>query len=150
MSRRLLSLLRRPLAEQWLLARTWVLLLGVRAALSLQGFPRVRARHERRIARAHAAGPRPRRHRRSTLAWAVRTAGRYVPSSKPCLTQALVLDLYLHRAGYPSRIAVGVARGERGLEAHAWIESEGRVVLGGEDLSRYTELRSGDPSGPFC
>lgn len=147
MQRRIQSFLRRPAAEKWLLGRTWLFLLVVRAALVLASFARVRRWFERWNARppARLRG----RTRRSTLVWAVRTAGRYVPSSRPCLTQALVLDSYLRRRGYPSRIALGVARGAGRLEAHAWVESEGRVVLGGEDLARYVELRSGDPSGPF-
>jgi hypothetical protein len=69
-----------------------------------------------------------------------------VPSSRPCLTQALVLDSYLRRAGYPSRIALGVARGSQGeLEAHAWVESDGVIVLGGEERQRFAELRTDEP-----
>lgn len=146
--RRLQSLLRRSASERWLLLRTWPFLLGVRLALALGSYARVRAWLERRSARGRAGDPHP---SRSSLVWAVRAAGRYVPSSRPCLTQALVLDSYLRRAGYPSRLVLGVQRTRAGaLEAHAWVESEGRVVLGGEATGRYTELRAGGapPPGP--
>jgi hypothetical protein len=141
--RRIQSFLQRPAAERRLCLRTWCFLLAVRAALACSSYPRVRAWFERRNARERpAASARP---SRSLLAWSVRTAGRYVPSSRPCLTQALVLDSYLRRWEYPSRIAIGVARGSRGeLEAHAWVESDGVVVLGGEERARFAELRSDD------
>jgi len=143
---RILKVVGRP-AESWLVARTWLFLLVVRGSLAVTSFRRVRTFFER--------WNEPRRPPRGVLsreelAWAVRTAGRYVPSSKPCLTQALVLDSYLRRRGISSRVAIGVtrARGES-LEAHAWVESEGEVLLGGEDLERYTELRSSEADALF-
>ena len=139
--------LRRSPGDQWLFGRTWLLLLCTRASLVVLPFARVRKvfqqrgePRERLVERCAGAVPQT----RDRLAWAVRSAGRLVPSSKPCLTQALVLDLYLRRRGIPSRIAIGVERDGASIAAHAWVESGGRVVLGGQDLDRYTELR---PSG---
>ena len=75
------------------------------------------------------------------IAWAVRVASRYVPAAT-CLPQALAVRMLLKRQGYPARLHIGVAKGERGqLEAHAWVESQGRIVVGNsQDLSRYTPL----------
>ena len=75
------------------------------------------------------------------IAWAVAAASRCVPVAT-CLVQALAAQVLLGRRGHPVELHIGVARGARGrLEAHAWVESRGRVVIGGvDDLSRYTRL----------
>ena len=138
----------RGLRRRAFLVRTWATLLAVRAALVLVPFARLRAVLERfavprrRLVARAAREPRP-VHR---LARAVARAGRWVPSSKPCLTQALVLDVYLRRRGLASRIAIGVAREGEGIAAHAWVESGGEVVLGGANRDQFTELTAG--AGP--
>jgi hypothetical protein len=82
------------------------------------------------------------------IAWAVSVASRYVPAAT-CLPQALAVRMLLQQQGYPARLHIGVAKGEGGqLEAHAWVESEGRVVVGNsQDLSRYTPLPSLEVEG---
>jgi hypothetical protein len=77
------------------------------------------------------------------IAWAVRVARRYVPAAT-CLSQALAVRTLFRRQGYPAQLRIGVTKGERGqLEAHAWVESEGKIVIGGsQDLARYTPLPS--------
>lgn len=77
------------------------------------------------------------------IAWAVTVASRYVPGTA-CLSQASAAQALCLRHGYPAQLRIGVAKGERGtLEAHAWVESEGRIIVGGlHDLSRYTPLPS--------
>lgn len=75
------------------------------------------------------------------IVWAVTTASRYVPGSRNCLTRALAARSLLEGAGFPARLLIGVARGEEGrLEAHAWVEIQDRIVIGGSDLGRYTPL----------
>jgi Transglutaminase-like superfamily len=79
------------------------------------------------------------------IIWAVIAASRYVLGARPCLTQALAAQMLLKRQGYPASLRIGVARKERGeLQAHAWVESEDRVVVGGGDLSEYTCLAALD------
>lgn len=76
------------------------------------------------------------------IVWAVTVASRYVPKAT-CLTQALAARVLLARHGHPpTHLRIGVARGEEGrLEGHAWLESQGKVIVGGgEGLSRYTRL----------
>jgi hypothetical protein len=74
------------------------------------------------------------------MRWAVEVAGRYVPGAT-CLTQALALQIWLGRHGQSAALRLGVARGagER-LEAHAWLEHEGRVIIGAAERPRYTPL----------
>lgn len=75
------------------------------------------------------------------IAWAVPLAGAYVPAAT-CLTQALAAQALLARRGRPAQLRIGVARGRHGLlEAHAWVEVGGQVVVGGQlDLTRYSLL----------
>jgi hypothetical protein len=74
------------------------------------------------------------------LAWAVRAASRRVPKAS-CLTQALAGQIFLGMHGFASQIHVGVARGEDGdFSAHAWLDVDGRVVIGDHGLDRYTRL----------
>ena len=77
------------------------------------------------------------------VSWAVTVASRHVPAAT-CLTQALATQVLLGRRGCPTTLRIGVARGERGeFQAHAWVEYQGRVVIGGSDApSRFTPLAS--------
>jgi hypothetical protein len=75
-------------------------------------------------------------------AWGVRNAARLVPGAT-CLTQALAAQFLLARAGHRSQIRIGVAKDPDGrFLAHAWLMSDGRVLLGGtsRELQRYTAL----------
>jgi transglutaminase superfamily protein len=69
---------------------------------------------------------------------AVTTAARYVPGAT-CLPQSVVGRAMLLRAGYPAEIRLGVAKIPPGFEAHAWVYSDGLVMLGGS-VTQYTEL----------
>ncbi len=61
----------------------------------------------------------------------VRRLARFVPAAT-CLTQALGVYILLTRAGYRPQLQVGVARDARGqFAAHAWVELERRVIIGG-------------------
>lgn len=77
------------------------------------------------------------------VAWAVTMASRCVPQAT-CLTQAIAAQLLLAWRGYPTHLRIGVAKGEgERFRAHAWVESHGRVIIGGsESLLRYTPLPS--------
>ena len=65
------------------------------------------------------------------VAWAVEAASRRVPGTM-CLPQGMATHLLLGRLGQPSQLRLGVALKAGGeLEAHAWVEVNGRVVSGG-------------------
>ncbi len=64
------------------------------------------------------------------VASSVRRASRYVPAAT-CLTQALATQILLARRGQVSNLRIGVSKGQEGeLKAHAWVESEGKIVMG--------------------
>ncbi len=71
--------------------------------------------------------------------WAVLVATRYIPGIK-CLAQALAIQVLLVQRGYPAYLRIGVIKGEGKLSAHAWVETEGQVVGGLANPSRYALL----------
>jgi hypothetical protein len=78
------------------------------------------------------------------ISWAVMATGRYLLRVRPCLTQALAVRLLLMRRGYPADLHLGVATSDQGpIQAHAWVETGGRIVIGGStsELQHYTPLR---------
>lgn len=64
-----------------------------------------------------------------TVAW----AGRNLLADRPCLTQAIACRWLLARRGYDSTLRIGVRRDEDGIGAHAWLEIDGRIIIGGGD-----------------
>ena len=48
-----------------------------------------------------------------------------------CLTNALVAEALLARYGYPATLRIGASRQDGGFAAHAWVERNGEVVIGG-------------------
>lgn len=85
----------------------------------------------------------------SRIVWAVEVAARHVPGVT-CLVQSVVGLEMLRQAGYQAEIQVGInGTPEQPLRAHAWVESEGRILLGGErSASQYIPLSSSARSTP--
>lgn len=73
------------------------------------------------------------------LSWAVCRVSPFVPRAT-CLTQALALHVLVRRAGLHSRVCVGVAKQGVQLESHAWVESQGKVWLGGNQVDHYSTI----------
>ncbi len=74
--------------------------------------------------------------------WAIDVAGHFVPGAT-CLVRALALHTLLERYGEPSELKIGVAKDSNDqFLAHAWVQREGRVLIGGEESNRYTSLLS--------
>lgn len=68
---------------------------------------------------------------RARLGRAIRLAARAVPFAS-CLTQAEAGQILLARRGIASTVCLGVRETAIGaLAAHAWLISDGRVVIGG-------------------
>jgi hypothetical protein len=75
----------------------------------------------------------------------VRLCSRYVPHAT-CLTQALAARSLLSRQGQPAVLKIGVAKSDGNFEAHAWLEVDGRIVLGKRPFhSRYAVLGASRP-----
>ncbi|MBI4382315.1 MAG: lasso peptide biosynthesis B2 protein [candidate division NC10 bacterium] len=74
------------------------------------------------------------------LAWLVEVAGRYTPVTATCLKKALVLSWLLGRRGTQTGVRIGVAREKGRLKAHAWLDLDGQVIIGHQELERYETL----------
>ena len=74
------------------------------------------------------------------LAWLVNVAGRYSPFGTSCLKEALVLSWLMSQRGMATTLRIGVARRHGTLDAHAWLEHNGRIILGEADADAYAPL----------
>jgi hypothetical protein len=97
------------------------------------------ARTFRGVAPASAPDPR------ESVARAVNGDGRRVPEATTRLAQALTAQTLLVRRGLPAELRIGVRQAGAGnaprIEAHAWVECHGRVVVGDHaELAQYTRL----------
>jgi hypothetical protein len=116
----------------------------VRLAMWFVPFPILRVRLDsRRDAQARAHAPRRPTGGRgdlSRIARHVRLGSRIVPRCT-CLVQALVAEQLLAESGYLSVVRLGAARADDSrFSAHAWVEWEGTVVVGG-DVSGFVEFQ---------
>jgi hypothetical protein len=127
----------RPLALA-AIALSWVLLARALLRISRRPIPVL----ERRLARVAARLPALSRVDVERAAWAVTAAARRVPGTR-CLAWSLALGGLLAQMGVPSRLRFGVARqGPGAIDAHAWVECQGRDWSWGGDAARgYGVLR---------
>jgi hypothetical protein len=66
----------------------------------------------------------------SSIVSSVKACSRYVPYAS-CLTQALATRTLLQMKGQSSQLKIGVDKDEDNkLMAHAWIEVDGRIIIG--------------------
>jgi hypothetical protein len=119
--------------------KVWLLALVIRLALWLLPFG-VLQRLVRRWGRGTPGHGAARHRPPQVVAETVRYATRFVPRAS-CLTQALVTQVLLRRAGFAPALRIGLARRAGGaVSAHAWLENEGEVVIGGGRLDRFIPL----------
>jgi Transglutaminase-like superfamily len=136
---RLSRFYRLPTSERRLLAKAALLLGAIRVGLWLLPFRTLRSLLDKaaRFHRLRESDYQP----TDVVVWAVEVAARYMPGFNTCLTKALAAQVLLSRRGRPALLRIGVIRSAEGkFEAHAWVESDGRVVIGGYELERYTPL----------
>jgi hypothetical protein len=74
------------------------------------------------------------------LGYCVELASRLHPLRPTCLKKALVLFALLARRGVKAQVIVGAAKSDGKLDAHAWIEHQGQVIMGGPARERYSTL----------
>lgn len=130
-------------SERQLLFQAIALLNGVRLGLWCLPFSRLQALTVQLVGRTRTVNEAsivaPER-----IAWAVTVASRFTPGRVKCLARAFTVHILLHQYGHPSVLRIGVMKGKnRPLEAHAWVESNGRIAIGELDnLWQYTSLLS--------
>ena len=123
--------------ERRLLIRAWILLGVIRLGLELFPFSTLRKLLDRLRPKL---GTFKKEFSEEQLVWSVVIVSRYIPKAT-CLAQALTSQCLLQQAGHQARLHIGVTDSEEGrLKAHAWVESQGRILIGGFDINKYTHL----------
>jgi len=56
-----------------------------------------------------------------------------------CVPKALAARRLMHSAGYPSQLRIGVIS-QPTFEAHAWLEHEGSIIVGGDTGLEFGRL----------
>lgn len=139
--RRLLDWIRPRLQDRLLLVNTFLFLCLVRLGLRFLPFRTL----QKWLTHFSQFSPKtPERLSIGKIVWAVDTGTRYMPGGVKCLARALVTLTMMKQQGHSGELRIGVAKGQSGeLEAHAWIEHQGRVVIGYlSDLQRYVPMPS--------
>ena len=70
----------------------------------------------------------------------VEAVSRLYPFNPTCLKKSLVLFWMLRRRGFPAELRIGVRKPAGTLEAHAWIEHEGRVLFDEDTARQYLPM----------
>ena len=75
------------------------------------------------------------------MIWSVEVASSYLPLMKTCLVKSIAAQILLTQYGYKPNLCIGVRKDEKMLDAHAWVEINGEVVIGQTDLlTDYVKL----------
>ena len=134
---RLLRILQLPKAEFVLLVRALRTVASFRIALWLLPYNRVRRffSTEQVVADSIVSPAR--------IVRFIDAVSQYVPGAT-CLVRALAAETLLRRYGHHACLRIGVSKGSsQALLAHAWVESDGQVVIGGEEAGGLTPLQAG-------
>lgn len=129
--------------ERRLLLTAILLLPSFALALRFLGLMRFRAWLDLRPGAVLA----PRREPIASVATLVGAAANHGPFPSTCLTRSLLLDWLLRRRGVKSEMRIGVRVAKGTLEAHAWVEVDGRPVNDAPDIAqRYAPISGALPA----
>lgn len=148
MSSRLEKFGRLPWKERWTIVEAAAICAVVRLMLATTPYGRVSAmvgrvaRRSGRGGRLDATGEEVAR-----VVRAVGAASSAILGTGQCLVRALAAQVMLGRRGYRTEVKFGVEKdGDGVFGAHAWLERDGRVLIGGGvEPGRYAPLgRTGE------
>lgn len=120
------ALMSLPREEARLLGRAWLTLLLADVALRLSALPKVQRLLAPRAGPDSAAGGSTSPAR---LAQLVDIAARHHIRPMQCLQRSLVLQSLLRRQGLSADLRIGVRKHAGAMQAHAWLEQEGRPLF---------------------
>jgi Transglutaminase-like superfamily len=130
--------------ERNLFLKAYVLLTIVRLGLLLKSFNRLCKLLEQISLRYQTASGDPLSQRQLIVRvqWAINACCKFMPGSVKCLARALTMKTLLEQQSCPSKLIIGVDKNQaQQLEAHAWVEYEGHVIIGQlDDLPRFKPL----------
>ena len=121
----------RALRRSGLVLEAFVLLRMTRLGLRLCRFQRIR----RILAFVAICARRLTRRKISpaVLVWALETAKRSNSSPGNCLTEALTAEVLFKQFGYEPVLCIGAAKRNGKFAAHAWLEHDQVVMVGGPE-----------------
>ena len=128
-----------PIREQWLICETVVFLLVIQIGLDVASYSSLRGIVERFT--TVFDGRFTPSTSRDRIRWVVMTSASVLPGTYTCLVRALAAELLLERCGYSATLQFGVEPSEDEFVAHAWVESGGVIVVGGDERSRFMQLK---------
>ena len=136
------TLLAIPAVHRKLLIEAFVLAIAFRAGLRLLPFTAVR-----RCASRMAGLQSNNACRTRDVVWAVEAISSRVPGTT-CLVEALSVECMLRRRGHAPALKIGVRRrAAMSIDAHAWVECSGAVVIGTTpELTEYAVLSAEQPA----
>ena len=143
---RLFRFLKYPFPERLILVQVTILLVSIRVALIFLPF-RTISRFTQSMRREKSDPNAVEIVSMKRILWAINRAGGSILRDRACLTQALAGQVLLNRCGISTRVKIGVLKDREGhFQAHAWLENDGQVLLGGKvaDLKHYTVLPDWD------
>lgn len=126
-------------ASEWLLLPQLILFsLGAAVVLKIAGLSRLvglmtQCAVERRL---RSFPLLHRRHEIARLTTLVELTTRVTHGQKRCLPRSLLMFWLLKARGEPARLLIGVSKVASTLESHAWIETEGTVMVDSPVLTR--------------
>ncbi len=126
-----------PLKDRRLLIEAFVLMWRIRLMLWLRSFRGVKkyVAHELYKSRVCKLEYSPR-----GIGRFVERAARYVFRGT-CLTQAFATQIILSRRGQPSDLRFGAKKAGGKFEAHAWVEVNGRIVVGEPAPGEFSDFQ---------
>jgi len=116
-------------SEVLLLLEVALVVATVRAALWICPYDQVRHSLKKRRAGSKDQASS------ATIGRFVSAVARYIPGAN-CLTRAVAAEALLRSHGHDARLRIGVSKNEAdALLAHAWVESGGDIVIGGDAVA---------------
>ena len=123
-------------AEKKLIIKAF--LLAVRVRILVWVLPPPRLFNKRSALTVGASGVPP----ASRVLWAVVAVTQRIPFASNCLVRAITAQILLARYGYASDLRIGVTKPQDGkcIKAHAWLEKDGKILIGEETDFSWTPL----------
>ncbi|MBY4892149.1 lasso peptide biosynthesis B2 protein [Rhodobacteraceae bacterium N5(2021)] len=133
-----------PKRERALLIEAAAALVRAQVRIKIRPFPAIAAGLGREVRDVGLHGQPDRLEETREIASSVRRAARVLPTKAMCLPRAMALKTMLDRRAIASVCVVGVrdSREAVGVDAHAWVEVAGEIVIGGDRSRQYIVLTS--------
>lgn len=122
------------------LGQAWLLFLFIELGLRILPFKSLLKLYRANWLKKRPPSSRAQAFAVPRLASLVTIAGRYHLVRNTCLKEALVLSWLLERRGLGTLLRIGVSRHAGTLKAHAWLEQDGRIILGSYVPKQYEPL----------